>query len=576
MAPARVLHGWPPPPPAAEAPSSEAEAAAEPIPEPAETFIADASDAHLWFTAPAPRSPGHIELRHHPVALEQPYFRPLRVITTRPTHLAASDNQIWMVMPRDAEQIASQRDRRVLSMQAVQSPGFDLYIPEPRDRMRIEDTLPGWGRLVDFAGTVDGPLALLVSNTSPTPAENDTQDENTNTTQPNDNESSHPSVALLQLRNGRWRSIALPGDLLQTRSVRLVTSGVGGRTLTLLAGGASADTSGAQSNSVTHVYRRINQGNWEHATIPLQLTRVVGITRTGPHVVLALSLQTERESSVPPGQGGSLSGRAMHVNPDRVRLVYLHHDQLVELTTMGCPSSGAWQFVGTGNELLLMHALNRNVERESNQSQYTVRIRRIDPLRGTFSDWQQFTIQPTPAGRLWFAGFVITFVVMALVLLLLITPARRVETALPADLAPLPVLARLSALAVDLLPAGVIAKLITGCAFTDLVRIPMFAADFAEAAPFLIMIGLGLSHSTVTECFSRTSLGKVMFGARVVQIDGGAPSAPQLLVRNVLKLIVLLVPPLAVFALFNRDLQLPGDVITRTVVVRPVTAEQTG
>ena len=73
---------------------------------------------------------------------------------------------------------------------------------------------------------------------------------------------------------------------------------------------------------------------------------------------------------------------------------------------------------------------------------------------------------------------------------------------------------------------------------------------------------------TSSEAVVRTSVGKHLFAARIVRIDGSRPGLGAVLLRNLFKLLVLLVPPLAVFALFNRDLQLPGDVVTRTVVVR--------
>jgi len=64
-------------------------------------------------------------------------------------------------------------------------------------------------------------------------------------------------------------------------------------------------------------------------------------------------------------------------------------------------------------------------------------------------------------------------------------------------------------------------------------------------------------------------LGKMLVGARVVMVDGARPASRAILVRNLFKALVLLIPVLAVVALLNPHGQGLGDLMARTVVVRP-------
>ena len=76
-----------------------------------------------------------------------------------------------------------------------------------------------------------------------------------------------------------------------------------------------------------------------------------------------------------------------------------------------------------------------------------------------------------------------------------------------------------------------------------------------------------MAHSSVSELLTGKTLGKAMVGARIARLDGTSPRIEQLLLRNFLKCFVLLVPPLALFSLFNPHLQGLPDVAAGTVVV---------
>ncbi len=92
-------------------------------------------------------------------------------------------------------------------------------------------------------------------------------------------------------------------------------------------------------------------------------------------------------------------------------------------------------------------------------------------------------------------------------------------------------------------------------------------AQAMEGADVFLGLSTGALHGTITELATGRSLGKAFVGARVVTITGVRPSAATILFRNAFKLLVLLIPVLAVFALLNPNVQGLGDSVARTLVV---------
>ncbi len=104
----------------------------------------------------------------------------------------------------------------------------------------------------------------------------------------------------------------------------------------------------------------------------------------------------------------------------------------------------------------------------------------------------------------------------------------------------------------------------------------MLTADLAHAAPYLVMAGVTVTHSTITELVTSRTLGKGLVGARVVTADGCRPGARQVLVRNLFKAATLFLPPLAVVALINPQAQGLGDLAAQTVVAGEVSSQSPG
>lgn len=94
--------------------------------------------------------------------------------------------------------------------------------------------------------------------------------------------------------------------------------------------------------------------------------------------------------------------------------------------------------------------------------------------------------------------------------------------------------------------------------------------------PMLIASGIYLIHTTVSELLWGWTIGKKLVGLRVVMLDGTAPTRRALVIRNVLRLIdvVLVFPPLLVFVSPFR--QRVGDIGAETLVVLAGRTEVSG
>lgn len=91
--------------------------------------------------------------------------------------------------------------------------------------------------------------------------------------------------------------------------------------------------------------------------------------------------------------------------------------------------------------------------------------------------------------------------------------------------------------------------------------------------PNLVVIGLLILHTTISELFTARTLGKVMLGLRVMSVDGKPPNIWQVLARNLLKSFDLLAWPLLVLPLVRPHGQRLGDIVARTLVVTPVSPD---
>ena len=92
--------------------------------------------------------------------------------------------------------------------------------------------------------------------------------------------------------------------------------------------------------------------------------------------------------------------------------------------------------------------------------------------------------------------------------------------------------------------------------------------ESSELGPYLVLVLVTLAWCFLCERTTGTTPGKRIMRAAVRTCSGERPGTRAVLVRNIMKGLVLLVPPLVVLVLLHPYQQGIGDLMARTIVVR--------
>ena len=485
-------------------------------------LVGASSDDHLWFVAPSSGANDALMLYHHALEMDGPHYSRGRPLRERPEAMAAWTNRLWLIFAPKIN--VDQPDRETFTVEVQRHPAIGVYSYDPPDRLSVVASLEGLGNLVGFVGTPLGPVALRVP----------TQRAGAGVQARPDSIAAEPVLAepvLQQLRGPRWERLELPEDLPIGGQYRLAVGSAQGNLLLLFVA-----PPGDRSRTVLH--QRHGQEAWTRVEIPVDLRSVSAVTRCEAQVALVL-------------QGAPLG---------RVEIAYLRPGSLVSLGEFDAPS-GRWGLFGLRDGI-------RVIEQST---QGGLRLRRIDPITGRLSSSEAMTSQGLLPLRTLHMPLLFTAAITVLLLVLIFKPTSQAASpTLPATMAVVGLTPRLLALAIDLAVGGVATILLLRCTPAELLRLPMWTADIADAAPSLWLIGITMMHCTFGEIVAARSVGKALLGARVVTAHGVRPTLGSILVRNAFKIIVLLIPVLAVFALLNHHLQGLGDLMARTLVVHDV------
>jgi len=109
--------------------------------------------------------------------------------------------------------------------------------------------------------------------------------------------------------------------------------------------------------------------------------------------------------------------------------------------------------------------------------------------------------------------------------------------------------------------------MVTGCSVSQLLHWPLIEQSIVDSVPAIIMIAFTVGHSSVSEMLFRTTIGKSLLGCSVLSTNGSRARPGQILLRNVMKFVALVVLPLGLFVFMNPYRQRLGDLAARTVVV---------
>lgn len=476
---------------------------------------AASSDDHAWFIVRTAPPGSRIELRHWALEMSGPHFATGMTLSVGEPDgveaMAAWNNQLWLVFAPTPEEAAR---RETFTVQVYLNPALDVWYYAPPDRLLAIPSLPGTGKLAGFTATADGPVALIAGAG---PAGPDTAG----------GDKTEAGLTLLRLEGQLWRGVALPEGIETGGPWRLASAGTDGRQLILLG------TPAGPGDPVPQ-YRRLGTGTWSRSEVDLGPQRLRSVTRVGPNAAL-----------VTEDAGG-----------DHAAVAYLRPSLLLPLAAFPAPK-GRWTVVGARDGPRL---LEQGLKGE-------VAITRIDETSGRLGPRQVMSPQPLMAGRVLHRPLLLALGIMAVVVIVLFRPGSS-PVQLPADLVVLPPLSRLLAVVVDLAVSGAVVLVVFRCSPSELMWWPLWTVGLPASGPFLAMIGLTVAHETISELVFARTLGKKLVNAFVVAGDGARPAARAIIVRNALKTIVLLIPVLAVFALFSPHLQGLGDQVARTVVVR--------
>ncbi len=477
---------------------------------PGEMLPATSSDHHLWYVVERSTPAPGIELRHAARSMEDAQYSRAMPLSGRPEALAAWGQQLWLIYaPTEPG-----RGRDVFTVQVERNPAIGGWFFRPHDRLRAVASLRATGQLVDFVGTARGPIVLL--RPEPPSRRGPAADA--------------PGPVMLQLRGRDWAEMPLPAALPAGSEVRcLGVSGDDGQRLVLF--------TSARERGRTAVYRRGGDERWSAPTeLDLPPPSLLATTRVRDNLLLVTG-----------------------PTADELVLSYLRPTTVLELGSVQRPQ-GRWAVRGLRDRINLLEQTPDGA----------VQAATIDPVTGETGTFTRMTQQPVMTGRLLHRPLLFALAITALMLVFLFRPnSGAAEVALPASLVVLPLMPRTVALLVDLGVGAATALLLLRCAPAELLHLPLWTTDLAASTPYLVMAGVTMLHSAAAELVSCRSLGKSLVGARVTTLDGSRPRLAAIVVRNLFKALVLLIPVLAVFALLTPHLQGLGDSMARTVVVRP-------
>ena len=335
-------------------------------------------------------------------------------------------------------------------------------------------------------------------------------------------------AVLWRLLNRKWERVPLPAESNLGPNCHIEACGVRGEQLVLVE---------PVERGTATVHWRDAGGTWIRSEVPAGPGRVRTLTGVGPAIAMV----------------------TRGADPGTTEVSYLRPSRRLHLTVFDTPV-GDWTLFGVRDGLLV-------IER---QEEGWLSMRRIDPVSGTVGEPHRMTYQPLMTSRILHRPLLIAVAVTALMVVLLFKPDPKATVSLRPTQVVLRPWSRVVAVSVDGAAAAAVTILVLGCRPQDLLYLPLWTPDLAKSAPFLVMLGLTVVHSTLTELGTGRTLGKAVVGGSVVAIDGSPAAARAILIRNMFKFLVLLIPVLAVVGLLNPHVQGLGDSIAGTVVVRKV------
>lgn len=484
-----------------------------------QTLIAASSDTQLWFILDSTQKTDSYQLFHHAQSLQGPYFQRFQMMRDVPIMAGAWDDHVWLVFHAPASSGREIR-REVYMVQARMSASLGMYEQSPLDHLAKIQSLPREGGLVDFVGTPRGPLALLIPY----------QRAGVKIEAGPSSLASTPTLqapVLLQLRGNEWVEIDLPDGIDLTRNSFLSAGGRDGLSIVLL-------SVHQQLLDRADLAIRDSEGNWRVWHPELDSRHVIDLLRVKEHLVVV-----EEKDGI-----------------DELTISTLTNTRMDKISSFPIPDD-PWALVGMRDGLRL---LARSPRGETSMT-------RISLISGQSGREETMVIQPIPPRAIWQSVITVIFVGLVIFTVVVLKSGPGEPVTLPQNTMVLSLGLRVTALLFDLAPGGILTVLILEKSPLDLIYHPLFASEPSQMVAFGMMLGLTMTHSLLGELWKATTMGKAIIGARVITCEGQRPGMKQIFIRNMLKALILLIPPLGLLMIRNPYLQGLPEIKSRTVVV---------
>ncbi len=355
-----------------------------------------------------------------------------------------------------------------------------------------------------------------------------------------------PTDALLQLHRGRWRVTELPDDWPHTAVAAMTFVREDDERPTLV-------VRPILKNAPLWVYRW-SDGQWNRQDVDMDHTPRFAALGVGGQLVLAQQLE--------PATADQVKAQLTVLRPSGV-------NPIGELSL--APPGGVRQWAAAPVESSAAIIALGTADDGADPPLLWARMNLLGQVVAPPQPME--LIQPTPLEQQ--PGFMIQIGVLVLATALIIAFWRRTPGSamlnLPSDLALADHGRRAVAGLIDVAPGLFIAMVVFSLRPEQIIeRWPTSRGPgmtWPGMAPGVVVIGVFLVHVTIGELVFKRSLGKWVMRLRVAAMDGKAPTAAQLVARNLLKTFDLIAWLLLLLPLIGPYRQRLGDMVARTVVV---------
>ncbi|MCA9295042.1 MAG: RDD family protein [Phycisphaerales bacterium] len=493
------------------------------------TLLTASGGDHIWFVLepdPANKDDGW-KLCHAPTDREAMPYRVLRRLSQRPERIAAYGDRVWLIMhTSDSNSSTTTSRRSVHELEVDEHATIDSYFYlRPADHEPLLCWFTGDGDITGCLGTEHGPVVLLAPTPSD-PAPTGTNDS--------------------------------PDDPDRIRRPTLLAYDQVGHCM------APVDTTVAVRDLGAHA-RLIDVGNGRSQPAllmpsPTNRERSNATMIGGPQDGAMFIVDADWPATAPGtaiGLNGQVVALASNLKRPGLRIAYLRSGDVRLLAETPAPT-GPWGVVHLGSDLAVIQQHDAEPE-----------MMVVHGRTGVSTPFTAMAMhQRSPQS---FMAMIFVFCTLASVLFLIVVlkPAARISIDVGVDRVVMPPSARLVALMVDLLPGALLALMLFDIHPSDLLRVPYVVTRSGDAMPFVVMVGTMLVLNLGQERFAGRSLGHRLIGAEVLGKGGIRPTTGALILRNVLKALTVVIPPITIFALVTPQMLSLHDVLSQTTVSAP-------